>query len=78
MTAAQQDSGPGRLVRVTGLRAGLEEGEVRRLHELGFHEGAVVRLLRRVPFGGPSIFEVSGTVFSLEARLVSHVDVTAL
>ena len=76
--AAPHDPQFGRLVRVTGLRAGLDASEYRRLHELGFREGAVLRFLRRAPFGGPSVYQVSGTVFSVEARLVAHIDVAPL
>lgn len=66
------------MVRVVGLRTGLEAAESRRLGELGFREGARVRFLRRAPFGGPHVYEVCGSVFSVEARLVSHIDVALL
>lgn len=71
-----RDAKVGQTVRVCGIGAGLELPERRRLNELGFCEGAHVRCLRRVPLGGPHVYEVSGSVFSLEARLVAHIDVT--
>ena len=65
----------GQSVCVVGLRAGLAASEQRRLGELGFCEGARVRFLCRAPLGGPFVYEVSGSVFSLEPRLVAHIDV---
>lgn len=67
----------GQTVRVAGLRTGLGDSEQRRLGELGFCEGARVRYLCRAPLGGPYVYEVSGSVFSLEPRLVSHIEVLA-
>ena len=70
-----RDTRVGQSVRVAGLRAGLGASEQQRLGELGFCEGARVRFLCRAPLGGPYVYEVSGAVFSLEARLVHHIDV---
>ena len=70
-----RDTRVGQSVRVAGLRAGLAASEQQRLGELGFCEGARVRFLCRAPLGGPYVYEVSGAVFSLEARLVHHIDV---
>ena len=68
----------GQSVRVAGLRPGLGDSEQRRLGELGFCEGARVRFLCRAPLGGPFVYEVSGSVFSLESRLVGHIAVAPL
>lgn len=68
----------GQSVRVAGLRAGLGASEQRRLGELGFCDGARVRFVCRAPLGGPYVYEVSGSVFSLEPRLVSHIEVAPL
>jgi Fe2+ transport system protein FeoA len=70
-----RDTRVGQSVRVAGLRAGLGVQEQRRLGELGFCEGARVRYLCRAPLGGPYVYEVSGSVFSLEPRLVQHIEV---
>jgi Fe2+ transport system protein FeoA len=68
----------GQSVRVAGLRPGLAPSEQRRLGELGFCDGARVRYLFRAPLGGPYVYEVSGSVFSLEARLAAHIEVAPL
>jgi Fe2+ transport system protein FeoA len=66
--------------RIEGLHEDLREDFQKRLRELGFREGAFVRCLRvRVtPFGGPRVFQVEGSVFSLESSLARHVLVREL
>lgn len=71
-----RDASVGQTVLVTGIRADLGAAEQRRLGELGFCEGARVRVLRRAPFGGPYVYEVSGSVFSVEPRLAASIDVS--
>lgn len=71
-----RDASVGQTVLVTGIRSDLQAAERRRLNELGFCEGARVRYVRRAPFGGPYVYEVSGSVFSVEPRLAAHIDVT--
>lgn len=71
-----RDTSVGQTVLVTGIRADLTAAEQRRLGELGFCDGARVRVLRRAPFGGPYVYEVCGSVFSVEPRLAAHIDVT--
>jgi len=71
-----RDASVGQTVLVTGIRAGLGAAEQRRLGELGFCEGARVRFLRRAPFGGPHVYEVSGSVFSVEPHVAAHITVS--
>ena len=70
-----RETSVGQTVTVMGFRPGLGAAERRRLGELGFCEGASVRFLRRAPFGGPHVYEVCGSVFSVESRLAAHIDV---
>jgi len=46
-----------------------------RLLELGFKEGESLICQRRTPFGGPWIFEIAGTVFSIDSALTSAIHV---
>ena len=50
----------GRILRPTG-----DSPEVKRLEELGFVEGAVVRLLRKGPMGSPLLFEICQTQIAI-------------
>ena len=59
--------------RISGFKPGLREDFRQRLRELGFREGEFVRCLRRIPFGGPRVFMVGGTIFSLESEVARHV-----
>jgi len=67
---------PGRLVRVQQVRA---DGPLaRRLMEMGFVEGAQLRVVGKVPFGDPLHVRVGGYDLSLrrqEAELVEVVPV---
>lgn len=62
--------------RVLGFAGELREDFRHRLRELGFREGALVRCVRRTPFGGPGVFEVSGAIFSLGAEIATQVQVS--
>ncbi len=65
---------PGGVVRVRRFHADLGGAERQRLAELGFVAGAEVRCVRRVPFGGPSLYQVGGCVLSVEPRLVQRIE----
>jgi ferrous iron transport protein A len=53
----------------------LREDFKTRLREIGFREGALVQCLRKTPFGGPGVYLVSGSVFSLDSALACHIRV---
>jgi Fe2+ transport system protein FeoA len=63
---------------IQGFRDDLPPRVQCRLQELGFQEGQKVRCLRRIPFGGPNVFLVGDTVYSLGADVAAQVLVSAV
>ena len=59
--------------QIHGFSEDLPAEYTSRLRELGFREGEFVRCLRRPPMGAPRIFEIGGTVFSIEASLAGQI-----
>src|SRR5262245_28325081 len=64
---------PGARARIDGFGSELRPEVGRRLRELGFVDGNVVRCVRRAPFGGPRVYAVSGAAFALEMDVAAHV-----
>jgi ferrous iron transport protein A len=64
---------PGSTGKIRGFQAELRPEIGRRLRELGFVDGNVVRCVRRAPFGGPRVYAVSGAAFALEREVAVHV-----
>jgi Fe2+ transport system protein FeoA len=46
-----------------------------RLKELGFFVGRSLECVRKLPWGGPQVFRVGDSVFSLERRLAELIEV---
>jgi Fe2+ transport system protein FeoA len=44
-----------------------------RLRELGFREGEFVKCLKTPPMGAPRIFEICGSVFSMETEIAQKI-----
>jgi ferrous iron transport protein A len=61
--------------RIVRFEETLQPEFCHRLQELGFCEGMLVRCVRETPFGGPKIFEVSGSIFSIEHDVARKVHV---
>ncbi len=59
--------------KVERLESGIEPRHQNRMRELGIHPGAQVRCLKRIPLGGPPVFEVGGCVFSIAKDIARHV-----
>ncbi len=55
--------------QVTGFSAGLSENFQNRLSALGFRRGQEVLCIGCTPFGGPKIFQIGDSVFSLASDL---------
>ncbi len=68
-----RDMAPGSDARVQSFSAELPPEVSRRLRELGFGQGDLVRCLRVAPLGGPRVYAVSGAAFALEAELAERV-----
>ena len=64
---------PGARARIDGFGSEIRPEVGRRLRELGFVDGNVVRCVRRAPFGGPRVYAVSGAAFALEMHVAAHV-----
>ena len=50
--------------------------DLKRLQELGFVEGAVVKLVRRGPLGSPLLFEICQTKIAIRAEEAAFFEVT--
>ena len=46
-----------------------------RLRELGFREGEFVKCLKTPPMGAPRIFEICGSVFSIETDIAQGIKI---
>ncbi len=44
-----------------------------RLRELGFREGEFVKCLKTPPMGAPRIFEICGSVYSMETEIAQGI-----
>ena len=44
-----------------------------RLRELGFREGEFVKCLKTPPLGAPRIFEICGSVYSMETEIAQRI-----
>lgn len=53
----------------------VEEKTLLRLKELGISEGRKITCIKRAPFGGPSIYQTSDSVFSLDKNLAQAVGI---
>lgn len=49
-----------------------------RLRELGFREGEFVKCLKTPPMGAPRIFEICGSVFSMETEIAQKIYLVSL
>jgi ferrous iron transport protein A len=61
--------------RVSRLEPALSVSYQRRLGELGFREGDEVVCLRNTPFGGPRIYKVGDSVFSIARDVAENITV---
>ncbi len=57
------------------LKPKIATPELQRLQELGFVEGARVRLLRRGPLGSPLLFEICQTQIAIRKDEASYFEV---
>jgi len=54
-------------------RLELDEGDARRLMELGFLPGATVQLSRRTPFGDPSVYRIDDADIGLRRETAAKI-----
>jgi Fe2+ transport system protein FeoA len=65
----------GQKVRILGVLGG--DAVARRLGELGLRSGITVEVLRRSPFGDPTVFELCGYQLCLRRTESARVEVKA-
>lgn len=63
----------GECKKIAGFTACEDMAISRRLHDLGFHVGYPVELVRKAPFGGPMVFRVAETELMLRRKDVARV-----
>ena len=64
---------PDQQATVKGIVDSCPELFKRRLGDLGFYPGECIVCLRRTPFGGPRVYQVGHSVFSLAEDIASFV-----
>ncbi len=69
---------PGKTATIQGYSPSLEESVLLRLQDLGFSPGLAVECVRHVPFSGPRVYVVSGSVFALEKPVAQLVQMAAI
>lgn len=63
----------GGLAEISGYDSSAHEAVRQRLIDLGFVEGTTVECVRHVPFSGPRVYMVSGSIFALEKEVATLV-----
>ena len=64
-------------VQISGFSSRISPEYVMRLRELGFREGEFVKCIKTPPMGAPRVFEVGGTVFSMESEVAKEIECVA-
>lgn len=60
--------------QINGFSAKLSLDYITRLRELGFREGVLIKCLKTPPLGAPRIFEVCGSVFSVDFDIAREIN----
>lgn len=66
------------IAKIKSFAQDLSAQEKMRLEDLGFRIEEPISCLRRMPLGGPSIFQIQFTVFALEKELAQKIFVESL
>lgn len=61
--------------QIVGFSSKLSVAYMTRLRELGFREGELVKCLKTPPLGAPRVFEVCGSVFSVESEIACECEI---
>lgn len=61
--------------QITGFSSQIALDQKKRLEDLGFKMSEVVICLRKMPLGGPVVYQVQSTAYALEKELAEQVDV---
>ena len=58
---------------ITLFDQNINKGHALRLKEIGLQKGTKVTCLKVLPFGGPRVFQISDSVFSLDKSIAHRV-----
>ena len=67
----EQESGA-----IDSIKDHLSKETIIRLREMGISKGGKVVCLKTIPFGGPKLFQISDSVFSLEKPVAEAIVLT--
>ena len=59
--------------KILDFSATLSEMQKIRLVDLGFAKDEIVVCVKRIPFGGPAVYQVQSSMFALEGSIACHV-----
>jgi Fe2+ transport system protein FeoA len=59
--------------KIVDFSASLSEVQKIRLIDLGFALQETVICVKRIPFGGPAVYQVQSSMFALEGSIACHV-----
>lgn len=64
--------------QITGFSTNLSTSYMTRLRELGFREGEFVKCVKTPPLGAPRVFQICGSVFSMETDVAREIELSHL
>ncbi len=64
--------------QIIGFSTKLTLSYMTRLRELGFREGEFVKCLKTPPLGAPRVYEICGSVFSMDTDIAREIELRQL
>ena len=49
-----------------------------RIRELGFSETALIECIKRIPFGGPRVYQIGDSVFSITEDIAGKIEIEGI
>ena len=62
--------------QISGFSKQLSADYLTRLRELGFREGEFVKCLKTPPLGAPRVFQICGSVYSMDTDIAREIELT--
>lgn len=62
--------------QITGFTTNLSLSYTTRLRELGFREGEFVKCIKKPPLGAPRVFQICGSVFSMDTDIAREIELS--
>jgi Fe2+ transport system protein FeoA len=60
---------------ITGFTPKMPASHTQRLQELGFREGVSILCLKRPPMGAPCVYQIGGSVFSIDSQTQVEINI---